>query len=87
VPQLRPILTPEQRQQLGESVTQRLDRAQRALRSIESRKLNKQQAAAAQQIRTFIRQAQDARKVDLIRANNLAERAEVLALDLLKSML
>lgn len=86
VPQLRPILTPEQRQQLGDSVTQRLDHAQRTLRAIESRKLNRQQAAAAQQIRTFIHQAQDARASDLIRANNLAERAEVLAIDLLKSM-
>ena len=86
VPQLRPILTPEQQQQLNDSVNRRLERAQQSLRLIEKRRLNRQQAAAAQQIRTFIHQAQEARSNDLLRANNLAERADVLAEDLLRTM-
>jgi hypothetical protein len=45
--------------------------------------LTREQTAAVNQIQTFISQAEEARKDDLIRANNLAERADVLAQDLM----
>ena len=85
-PQLRPILTPSQTQELERTITDRVSRAQEILRSLERRRLSRSQTASASQIRTFIDQAEEARKADLLRANNLAERAEVLALDLAQQM-
>ena len=67
-------------------VSERTARARRALSSLQGRSLNQSQATAVNQIRTFIRQAEAARKVDLVRASNLAERADVLARDLVSSM-
>ena len=85
-PQLRPILTASQTQELERSINDRVSRSQGILKSLESRRLSRSQAALAGQIRTFIAQAEDARKTDLLRANNLAERAEVLATDLAQQM-
>jgi hypothetical protein len=85
-PQLRPILTPSQTQELERTITERLSRAQGVLRSLAGRRLSRSQSAAAGQIGTFIKQAEEARKTDLLRANNMAERAEVLALDLAQQM-
>jgi hypothetical protein len=85
-PQLRPILTASQTQELERSINDRVSRAQGILKSLESRRLSSSQAALAGQIRTFVAQAEDARKMDLLRANNLAERAEVLATDLAQQM-
>lgn len=85
-PQLRPILTPSQTQELERTITERVSRAQNILRSLESRRLSRSRAASASQIRRFIDQAEEARKTDLLRANNMAERAEVLALDLAQQM-
>lgn len=85
-PQLRPILTPSQTQELERSINDRLARAQAILKSLENRRLARSRTALSNQIRTFIDQAEEVRKVDLLRANNLAERAEVLALDLAQQM-
>ncbi len=85
-PQLRPILTPSQTQELERTIPERLSRAQGILKSIEGRRRSRSQFAAARQIQTFIDQAEEARKTDLLRANNLAERAEVLAEDLARQM-
>jgi hypothetical protein len=84
--QLRPILTPTQTQELERTIAERLSRARSILRSLENRRLSRSQVASAGQIRTFIAQAEEARKTDLLRANNMAERAEVLALDLAQQM-
>ena len=85
-PLLRPILTLSQTQELERTIADRVSRAQGILRSLDGRRLSRSQAAAASQIRTFIAQAEQARKADLLRANNLAERAVVLALDLAQQM-
>jgi len=85
-PQLRPILTPSQTQELERAITDRLSRAQGILRSLEGRRLSRSQRESVSLIGTFINQAEEARKADLLRANNLAERAEVLALDLAQQM-
>ncbi len=81
-PQLRPMLTPAQRQELERVVGERLRRAQGVLALARGRSLSGDQAELANQVRTFIRQAEEARETDLLRANNFAERAEVLAQDL-----
>jgi hypothetical protein len=85
-PQLRPILTPSQTQELERTITDRVSRAQGILRSLDSGRFSRSQRASASQIQTFIDQAEQARKTDLLRANNLAERAEVLALDLAQQL-
>ncbi len=81
-PQLRPILTPAQRQNLERTLAEHFNRTRTILRSLEKRRLTADQKAAVGQIRTFLQQSEEAGKTDLLRANNLAERAEVLAQDL-----
>lgn len=67
-------------------VHKRITSARLSLASIQNRSLNPEQKAAVTQIRVFLDQAEDARKNDLIRANNLAERADVLARDLVAGL-
>jgi hypothetical protein len=86
VPELRPIFTPQQQQELDRLISERIGRARQTLRSIEGHPLTKSQSATVNQIRTFILQATEARKRDPVRAGNLAERADVLARDLLRSL-
>lgn len=78
-PQLRPMLSSAQRQELERTINERIGRARAVLKSLEGKRLAREQVI---QIQTFIDQAEGARKTDLLRANNLAERAEVLANDL-----
>lgn len=86
IPQLQQILTPEQRQALNQSVDQSMARARQSLNALAGRRLNDEQNAVVERIHTFIRQAEESRGNDLVRAKNLAERAEVLAADLLSSL-
>ncbi len=81
-PQLRPMLTRAQRQELERTINDRIGRARGVLKSLEGKRLTREQIDLVNQIRTFIGQAEEARRTDLLRANNLAERAEVLASDL-----
>ena len=73
------MLSSAQRRELERTINERIGRARGVLRSLQGKRLAKEQVI---QIQTFIDQAEDARKTDLLRANNLAERAEVLANDL-----
>jgi hypothetical protein len=86
VPQLKPILTSDQERQLLVSIERRLDRARQVVKSMVGRQLTQQQAATIQQIQTFIQQTEDEKKTDLVRANNLAERADVLSQDLQRGL-
>jgi hypothetical protein len=85
-PQLKQILTPEQRAALERNINDRLTRARATLASLRGKTLNPQQTALVEHIRTFIAQAEEARSTDLLRASNLAERADVLARDLAVSV-
>ena len=85
-PQLRPMLGPAQTQELERMIAERIGRAQGILRSLEGRRLSRQQRGVLSQIRTFISQAEEAKSTDLQRADNLAERAEVLATDLARQV-
>lgn len=85
-PSLQPMLSAQQKQELEAMVHKRITSARLSLTSIQNRSLNPEQKAALNQIRTFLEQAEDARKTDLIRANNLAERADVLARDLVAGL-
>jgi len=81
-PELQPMLTPDERAALDRQVGARIRRAAALLRAVEGTPLSGEQAALAAQVKTFLRQAEEARNTDLLRANNLAERAEVLAVEL-----
>jgi hypothetical protein len=86
LPELRPILTAAETRDLERAINARIARARSLLRSIEGKRKSGPQTVVVDQIRTFIRQAEEARKTDLLRANNLAERAEVLASDLAQQL-
>jgi len=81
-PQLRPLLTPAEQRRLEQSVSEKIHNAQALLASIAGKTLTRELAELAAQVRMFIKQAEEARRSDLLRANNLAERAEVLAREL-----
>ena len=86
VPQLEQILTPEQRQAYIDEIDTNVGRAQKTVDSLQGRRLNRDQKTYLARVRAFIDQANEARKTDLFRAKNLAERASVLADDLLRSI-
>lgn len=86
VPQLRQIFTPGERQEYNQAIDRSMESARRSLAALAGRSLSPAQLASAERVRTFLSQAEEARKEDLLRARNLAERADVLAQDLLKSL-
>lgn len=86
LPQFEQVLTPEQTKAYNEEIERNIGEAQRAVATVENRRLNGEQTTYLARVRAFIDQANEARKADLFRARNLAERARVLAEDLLKSV-
>lgn len=85
-PQLGPVLTAAQQRQYNSAIDESLEHAQTSLRSIGNRTLTKQQQANLEETQNFIRQAQATRGTDLAGARRLAERAEVLARNLERSL-
>ncbi len=85
-PQLGQILSAEQQQAYNEEIDRNISSAQRAIASLNGRRLNGDQQAYLDRIRSFVQQALEARKADLFRARNLAERASLLATDLIRSV-
>jgi outer membrane biosynthesis protein TonB len=86
VPQLEQILTPAQQQAYNEEIDRNIASAQRIVGDLSRRRLSGEQRTYLVRIRTFIEQANKARGSDLFRAKNLAERANLLAQDLLRSV-
>jgi outer membrane biosynthesis protein TonB len=85
-PQLEQILTPQQQKAYNEEIDRNTARAQRILAALGGRRLSAEQQTYLERIRAFLQQAEEARKTDLFRAKNLAERASLLAEDLLRSV-
>ncbi|HYL75987.1 MAG TPA: hypothetical protein VEU96_17385 [Bryobacteraceae bacterium] len=85
-PRLGTLLTPEQQRQFSNDIDRSLRRAQASLHSIGNRQLTADQHERVVQVESFIQQAQAARKSNLAGAKSLAERAEVLARDLVASL-
>ncbi len=85
-PQLEQILTPQQQKAYNDEIDRNVSRAQRTLAALGGRRLNGEQQTYLERIRAFLKQADEARKTDLFRAKNLAERASLLADDLLRSV-
>lgn len=76
------MLSTDEQRQYSAAIDQSLSHAQVSLNSLQNRQLNKDQQTEAEQIRNFMKQAQATRATDPAGAKSLAERAEVLALDL-----
>jgi hypothetical protein len=85
-PRLGALLTPEQQRDQNVRIDRSLEDAARSLSAVEKRTLSPAQQSAVAQIRGFMAQAEQLRKSDLTGARSLAERAQLLARDLLHSL-
>jgi enamine deaminase RidA (YjgF/YER057c/UK114 family) len=80
------MTTPEQERDLNSQIDQALASAESNLATIGSRPLTKDQRATVAQVQSFVRQAKERRKTDLAAARSLAQRADILAQDLSRSL-
>lgn len=83
MPRLGQIFTPEQARDYNRQLDDSLARVRNVLAVAQKRRLTGGQADMVNRIRTFQRQAEQAREQDLVTAVNLANRADLLARDLL----
>jgi hypothetical protein len=85
-PRLAQMYTPEERRENTRVLDECLDRVNRNLIIVEGKNLTADQKAEAERIRTFRKQAEQARDQDLPTAVSLAKRADLLAKDLLERL-
>ncbi len=81
-PKLGQIFTAEQIREYNKDLDESLDRVRRALTSLTGRRLSQDDLITMERIRTFQKQAEEARRDDLVTAVQLAKRADALAKDL-----
>ncbi len=82
-PKLAQMFTPEEFRQNTKILEESLDSVTRTLAIVEGKNLTPEQKEIAERIRTFRKQAEQARDEDLLTAVSLAKRADLLAKDLL----
>ena len=85
-PRLGQIFTAEQLRDYTRALEESLDRVRRALGVLDRKSLNREQSDIRNRIRTFQKQAEQARELDLVTAVSLARRADLLAKDLLERL-
>jgi hypothetical protein len=86
-PQISPMLTPQAQQRLTRQTTDDIVAANRNLRRAEGIPLNASQNDLVEKVQGFLKQADDAiRANDWVRAQGLAQKAQVLSADLVKSL-
>jgi hypothetical protein len=83
---LEEVLTEDRRRELETDFSRSVAQARAALNQTSGRSLKGVQRQTADRIRTFLQQAEQAKKGDLATAVQLARRAELLAQDLRKSL-
>ncbi len=86
-PKLGQIFTADQTREYNRTLDESLDRVRRALETLAKKALSAEQTDILERIRTFQKQAEQAREQDLVTAVNLARRADLLAKDLLEQRL
>jgi hypothetical protein len=86
LPQLGEVLSEQQMREYVQATEASLEQAKRIAATVQRRPLDSRQADVLGQVQGFIRQAEAAQKKDVPLARNLAQRAEVLAKDLLNSL-
>lgn len=85
-PRLTQLLTASQAEEYRRSIDEMLARAEYNLGKLAGARLGSEQQANLQRARGFIQQAQQAREADLITAHSLAQRADILAQDLVRNL-
>ena len=80
------MLTPEQERQYNSALDQSLQRALANIAKVLKRQLSKEQQGVVAQVQSFMEQAQSTRKTNLTAAKSLAERADVLARELARTV-
>ncbi len=83
-PSLQPILGAREVQERTQRIREYLEKARLVVLRAERSNPDAKTKELIAQVRTFLQQAEDARRVDLVRAENLAERAEVLSRGLVR---
>jgi hypothetical protein len=86
LPKLGQIFTAVQLREYNQALDQSLEQVKRALAIAAGKNLNADQTEIVNRIRTFQKQAEQAREQDLVTAVNLARRADLLARDLLERL-
>jgi hypothetical protein len=86
LPKLGQIFTAVQLREYNQALDQSLERVRKALAIAGGKNLNANQSEIVNRIRTFQKQAEQAREQDLVTAVNLARRADLLARDLLERL-
>jgi hypothetical protein len=85
-PRLGQLFTAEELREHARTLDETLERVNRALAIVEGKNLTAGQKEIAERIRTFRKQAEQAREQDLLTAVSLARRADLLAKDLLERL-
>jgi hypothetical protein len=85
-PRLAQMFTVEERRENTRVLEETLERVNRELATVEGKNLTPAQKEIAERIRTFRKQAEQAREQDLLTAVSLARRADLLAKDLLEHL-
>jgi len=85
-PQLSEILTNDRRQQYEGELAGYETRAREVVNRLARQRLNGRQQGTLDRIRTFLKQAEEAKVKDIVTAVQLAKRADLLAQDLLRSL-
>jgi hypothetical protein len=85
-PRLAQLLTPEEQRENTRTLDESLERVNRTLAIVEGKNLTADQKETVLRIRTFRKQAEQAREQDLMTAVILARRADLLAKDLLERL-
>ena len=80
------MFTPEEVRQNTRTFEESIERVNRALSIMEGKNLTAEQKDIAERIRTYRKQAEQAREEDLLTAVSLARRADLLAKDLLERL-
>jgi hypothetical protein len=86
LPQLREIISGDQRRQYDTEFVQGVGRAGAVLREASAHTLNAAQRETVSRIRTFLDQAAAVRDTDISTALQLARRADLLGQELLKTL-
>jgi hypothetical protein len=86
LPKLGQIFTAVQLREYNQALDQSLEEVRRVLAVAAGKNLNANQTEIVNRIRTFQKQAEQAREQDLVTAVNLARRADLLARDLLERL-
>ncbi len=79
IPSLTPILGQRETSERNKRISAYLEKARLNVYRAERRRLDGSAQGLLTQVKTFVQQAEEARRSDLVRAENLAERAEVLS--------